>query len=113
MTGVTFSNLNNQAQKASSAVALSIVFTHLVNKSEAQAEAYVVEALTDYAKATGLDVYTRDQDNNPTTTVDEDLLIPTIEAFIRDQMFAVIVRRRADVAEASARQTARETLLGA
>lgn len=113
MNGVTHSNLSSQSTKASSTVALSIVFTHPVNKDETQAEAYVVDALTDYAKAVGLDIYTRDQDDNQTTTVDEDLLIPAIQTFLRDQMFAVIVRRRADVAEASARTTAQQTLLGA
>ncbi|HMV87217.1 MAG TPA: hypothetical protein PLD20_26470 [Blastocatellia bacterium] len=107
---ISFNNLNNQAQNATSTLSLSILFTHPVNKSQAQAEAYVVAALTDFAQANNLDIYERDEDDQRTATVDEDLLITAIEEHLRRQILLTVIARRGDLAQAEARVTAQETL---
>lgn len=107
---ISFNNLNNQNVNATSTLSLEIVFTHPVNKSQAQAEAYVTDALTDFAQANNLDIYERDQDGQRTTTVDQDLLITAIQEHLRKQILLTVIARRGELAQAEARTTAQQTL---
>ena len=85
---------NAEAEPATTDIVLRIRLAHAPDATEEQAQSICRQALIDYAEVYGLAIYKFDLNGKPTTEIDDDRLIATIERNFTDQFLAAVKQRR-------------------
>ena len=110
MEGITILNADSPDLNTQSEVALLLRLIHEKNVSQADAEALTLTALKDFAECFGLDIYERDENDNRTSTINDEMIIPAINEWYRSYLLQMVANYRGSKAQAEATATVTSTL---